>query len=112
MRGKVCMHLEMFHLQCTDCCDVDEATAVTLQAVVMLMRGLLRCMMMQCDKLEKFKTTQSPLDALHAKYCTRTGKTVVGDTEWGHLQIDATSIYLLTLAQMTASGENICLWWC
>ncbi|MEM8546176.1 MAG: glycoside hydrolase family 15 protein, partial [Cyanobacteria bacterium P01_H01_bin.119] len=33
--------------------------------------------------------------------------TVVGDTEWGHLQLDATSIYLLMLAQMTASGLQI-----
>ena len=33
-----------------------------------------------------------------------TGKTVVADRLWGHLQIDATSIFLLTLAQMTASG--------
>ncbi|XP_070197407.1 probable phosphorylase b kinase regulatory subunit alpha isoform X7 [Littorina saxatilis] len=88
--------------------DEDRAKAYELQnAVVMLMRGLLRSMMMQSDKLEKFKKTQSPTDALHAKYCTRTGKTVVGDNEWGHLQIDATSLYLLTLAQMTASGLNI-----
>ena len=33
-----------------------------------------------------------------------TGGLAVGDNEWGHLQIDATSLYLLTLAQMTASG--------
>ena len=32
---------------------------------------------------------------------------VVGDEEWGHLQIDAVSLYLLTLAQMTASGLQI-----
>ena len=38
------------------------------------------------------------------------GKTVVGDAGWGHLQIDATSLYLLTLAQMTTSGDaNILL---
>ena len=30
---------------------------------------------------------------------TDTGATAVGDGEWGHLQIDATSLYLLTLAQ-------------
>ena len=71
------------------------------------MRGLLRCMMMQVDKLEKFKYGQNKTDALHAKYCSLTGKTVVGDNEWGHLQIDATSLYLLMLAQITASGNNI-----
>ena len=27
--------------------------------------------------------------------------------EWGHLQIDAVSLYLLSLAQMTASGLQI-----
>ena len=32
---------------------------------------------------------------------------VVGDHEWGHLQIDAISLYLLTMAQMTASGLQI-----
>ena len=32
---------------------------------------------------------------------------VVGDKEWGHLQIDAISLFLLTLSQMTASGMQI-----
>jgi phosphorylase kinase alpha/beta subunit len=32
---------------------------------------------------------------------------VVGDHEWGHLQLDATSLFLLVLAQMTASGLQI-----
>ena len=31
----------------------------------------------------------------------------MGDEEWGHLQIDAVSLYLLFLAQMTASGLEI-----
>jgi GH15 family glucan-1,4-alpha-glucosidase len=31
----------------------------------------------------------------------------VGDNQWGHLQIDATSIFLLFLAQMTVSGLHI-----
>ena len=33
--------------------------------------------------------------------------TVVGDYAWGHLQIDATSLYLLMLAEMTAAGLQI-----
>jgi len=74
------------------------------QSVVKLMRGLLFAMMRQADKVERFKKTNSPLDALHAKYNTRTAGTVVGDSEWGHLQIDATSLWLLMLGQMTASG--------
>jgi phosphorylase kinase alpha/beta subunit len=76
-------------------------------SVVKLMRGLLFAMMRQADKVERFKATQSLLDALHAKYDTTTTDSVVGDGEWGHLQLDATSLYLLMLAQMTASGLQI-----
>lgn len=57
------------------------------------------------DKVEKFKYSRSTSDSLHAKYNTRTCATVVGDDQWGHLQVDATSLFLLFLAQMTASGE-------
>lgn len=60
----------------------------------------------QMDKVEMFKHTQSTEDCLHAKYDTSTCATVVGDDQWGHLQVDATSLYLLMLAQMTASGEH------
>jgi len=77
------------------------------QSVVKLMRGLLTAMMRQAPKVEKFKQSQNPLDALHAKYDTKTGAVVVGDHEWGHLQLDATSLFLLMLAQMTASGLRI-----
>ncbi|XP_033606191.1 probable phosphorylase b kinase regulatory subunit alpha isoform X4 [Cryptotermes secundus] len=90
--------------------DMDEDRAKTYeleQSCVKLMRGLLMAMMQQKDKVEKFKSTQNPLDALHAKYSSSTGQTVVGDDEWGHLQIDAVSLYLLVLAQMTASGLQI-----
>ena len=74
---------------------------------VSLMRGLLRSMMMQANKVEAFKYSRDPKDALHAKYDTETGGLVVSDTGWGHLQIDATSLYLLTLAQMITSGLSI-----
>ncbi|XP_043489476.1 probable phosphorylase b kinase regulatory subunit alpha isoform X1 [Polistes fuscatus] len=90
--------------------DVDEDRAKTYeleQSCVKLMRGLLMAMMQQKDKVEKFKSSQNPLDALHAKYSSVNGQSVVGDNEWGHLQIDATSLYLLVLAQMTASGLQI-----
>ncbi|XP_043267973.1 probable phosphorylase b kinase regulatory subunit alpha isoform X1 [Venturia canescens] len=90
--------------------DADEDRAKTYeleQSCVKLMRGLLMAMIQQKEKVEKFKTTQNPLDALHAKYSSVTGQTVVGDSEWGHLQIDAISLYLLILAQMTASGLQI-----
>ncbi|KAF9150190.1 hypothetical protein BG015_008012 [Linnemannia schmuckeri] len=85
--------------------DDDQGRAYELEhAVVKLMRGLMFCMMRQAPKIEQFKKTQGLNDCLHAKYNTATGDTVVGDSEWGHLQIDATSIFLLALAQMTASG--------
>ncbi|XP_034290182.1 phosphorylase b kinase regulatory subunit alpha, liver isoform isoform X6 [Pantherophis guttatus] len=88
--------------------DEDKAKAYELeQNVVKLMRGLLQCMMRQVDKVEKFKQTQSTKDCLHAKYNTATCGTVVADDKWGHLQVDATSLYLLFLAQMTASGLRI-----
>ncbi|XP_027518124.1 phosphorylase b kinase regulatory subunit alpha, skeletal muscle isoform isoform X2 [Corapipo altera] len=88
--------------------DEDKAKAYEMeQSVVKLMRGLLQCMMRQVDKVEAFKYSQSTKDCLHAKYNTQTCATVVGDNEWGHLQLDATSLYLLMLAQMTASGLHI-----
>lgn len=88
--------------------DEDKGRAYELEhSVIKLMRGLLFAMMRQSSKVEQFKNTQSPLDALHAKYNTATGDIVVGDDEWGHLQLDATSVFLLMLAQMTASGLQI-----
>ncbi|GLV35729.1 uncharacterized protein CBL_01120 [Carabus blaptoides fortunei] len=90
--------------------DQDEDRAKTYeleQSCVKLMRGLLMAMMQQKENIEKFKISQNPLDALHAKYSSITGRTVVGDKEWGHLQIDAISLYILVLAQMTAAGLQI-----
>ncbi len=87
--------------------DTDPKTYLLSQSVVKLMRGLLLAMMRQADKVERFKYSLDPADALHAKYDTSTATVVVGDQEWGHLQLDSTSLYLLMLAQMTASGINI-----
>ena len=88
--------------------DEDKGRTYELEhSVIKLMRGLLFSMMRQSLKVERFKHTQSPLDALHAKYNTATGDIVVGDDGWGHLQVDATSIFVLMLAQMTASGFQI-----
>ncbi|TYK64676.1 glycoside hydrolase family 15 protein [Colwellia echini] len=77
------------------------------QATIKLMRGLLQSMMRQAPKVETFKHTLNAMDCLHAKYNTQTGLNVVEDHEWGHLQIDATSVFLLMLAQMTATGLRI-----
>lgn len=85
----------------------DYRTFTLSQSVVKLMRGLLCAMMRQSDRVERFKATLQPTDSLHAKYGTSSGLAVVGDDEWGHLQLDATSLYLLMLAQMIASGLKI-----
>lgn len=82
-------------------------TYLLSQSVVKLMRGLLGSMMRQSSKVETFKKTLDPIDALHAKYGTNTGLPVVKDDEWGHLQLDATSLFLLMIAQMTASGLKL-----
>lgn len=76
-------------------------------ACIKMMRGLLFAMMRQSHKVEVFKDTLDPKDSLHAKYDTKTGLEVVADDAWGHLQIDATSLYLLTLAQMIKSGSSL-----
>jgi phosphorylase kinase alpha/beta subunit len=85
----------------------DRRTRELERSVVRLMRGLLAAMMSQAAKVERFKHTQDPLDALHAKYETATGRPVVADDQWGHLQLDATSLYLLTMAQMIAGGFDL-----
>lgn len=88
--------------------DDDQGYAYELEhSVIKLMRGLLTAMMKQAPKVERFKETQHPLDAMHAKYDTHSGNVVVADDGWGHLQLDATSLYLLILAQMTTSGLAI-----
>ncbi|KAJ3212966.1 hypothetical protein HDU67_003496 [Dinochytrium kinnereticum] len=88
--------------------DDDDGRSYELEhATIKCMRGLLFAMMRQASKVEQFKNTQHIEHSLHAKYNTATGDTVVGDREWGHLQIDATSLFLLQLAQMTASGLRI-----
>ena len=77
------------------------------QRVIALMRGLLRAMLRQAEKVERFKHSLDPLDALHAKYDSSSGDPVVADDGWGHLQLDATSLFLLQLAQLTRSGCTV-----
>ena len=77
------------------------------QSAVKMMRGLLMAMMRQSDKVEKFKFSLAPVDALHAKYSTTDATSVVDDDAWGHLQFDATAIFLIALVRMTRSGLRI-----
>lgn len=88
--------------------DEDRAKAYELErSCIKCMRGLLTCMTRQLEKIERFKEDFSPRDSIHAKFGCKTGLPVVGDDEWGHLQLDAISLYLLILAEMTASGLQI-----
>lgn len=77
------------------------------QAAVKCMRGILFCYMRQADKVEQFKKNQSAQNSLHVKFNVNTGDTIASDSDWAHLQMDAVSLYLLTLVQMTASGLQI-----
>ncbi|XP_064467094.1 probable phosphorylase b kinase regulatory subunit beta isoform X3 [Ornithodoros turicata] len=78
------------------------------QSVVKCMRGILFCWMRQAkDKMEKFKMEQGPQHALHSIFNLKTGMTVVPESEYGHLQIDVVSLYLLYLVQMITSGLQI-----
>ncbi len=72
--------------------------------VLQLMRGLLNAMLRQAPKVERFKHSLHRLHAIHAKFDTATGGPVVADDGWGHLQLDATALFLLQLAQLTRSG--------
>ncbi|MGL6132732.1 MAG: glycoside hydrolase family 15 protein [Prochlorococcaceae cyanobacterium] len=74
------------------------------QRVLQLMRGLLNVMLRQAGKVERFKHSRNRLDAIHAKFDTATGNPVVPDDGWGHLQLDATGLFLLQLAQLTRAG--------
>lgn len=59
--------------------------------------------------MENFKNTLNKKDSLHAKYEIANCGVAVGDEEWGHLQIDAVSLYLVVLVQIIASGFNSAL---
>lgn len=88
--------------------DEDRAKAYELEgSAIKCMKGLMQCMIRQRDKMERFKENFSKFDSIHAKFSCKTGLPVVGDGEWGHLQIDSISLYLLVLAEMTASGLQI-----
>ena len=56
----------------------------------------------------KQSTYSSPLKSHRYSWkLAGTGGPVVGDYDWGHLQVDATSLFLLMLAEMTAAGLQI-----
>jgi phosphorylase kinase alpha/beta subunit len=93
--------------QCYTKVDSDKGRTYHLgQIAVKTMRGILFCWMRQAHKLEKFKLNPSPENALHSKFNITTGDEL-HDENYGHLQIDCISLYLVTLAQMTTSGLQV-----
>ncbi|XP_074596795.1 putative phosphorylase b kinase regulatory subunit beta isoform X2 [Brevipalpus obovatus] len=89
--------------------DDDNGKAYELgQSVVKCMRGILFAWMRQSkDKVEMFKTNQSPSHAIHSKFNLNTGLPLTNCPNYGHLQIDVVSLYLLLLVQMISSGLQI-----
>lgn len=85
--------------------DDDRGKAYELgQSCVKCMRGILTCWMRQTERVENFKKGQQPKYALHSKFHLMTGEEVLSTDDYGHLQIDLISIYLIFLVQMINSG--------
>ncbi|XP_046550516.1 LOW QUALITY PROTEIN: phosphorylase b kinase regulatory subunit beta-like [Haliotis rubra] len=74
------------------------------QIAVKCMRGILFCWIRQADKVEKFKSNQNPVFALHSMFDIITGDPIYADDDYEHLQIDAVALYLIFLIQMISSG--------
>lgn len=88
--------------------DDDQGKAYELaHCTISGMQGILACWMRQSHRLEAFKAKQSPEHALHVLFELDTGFEVFPVTEYGHLQIDVVSLYLLFLVQAIASGLQI-----
>ncbi|XP_069171352.1 probable phosphorylase b kinase regulatory subunit beta isoform X8 [Procambarus clarkii] len=88
--------------------DDDRGKAYELgQSCVKCMRGIITCWMRQTSHVENFKKGQNPKYALHSKFHLITGEEVISSENYGHLQIDVVSLYLLFLVQMINSGLQI-----
>ncbi|XP_058452787.1 probable phosphorylase b kinase regulatory subunit beta isoform X6 [Malaya genurostris] len=77
------------------------------QSAVKCMRGVLECWIKQAHRVEKFKSRQCAMNALHCKFHLHTGEQIYSDEKYNHLQIDVVSIYLIFLVQMISSGLQI-----
>ncbi|XP_069757772.1 phosphorylase b kinase regulatory subunit beta isoform X3 [Narcine bancroftii] len=76
-------------------------------SAIKCMRGILYCYMRQADKVESFKQNPSPSNCLHSVFNIFTGDEVLPYDAYGHLQIDAVSLFLLYLVEMISSGLQI-----
>uniref|UniRef100_A0A6I8NCB0 Phosphorylase b kinase regulatory subunit n=1 Tax=Ornithorhynchus anatinus TaxID=9258 RepID=A0A6I8NCB0_ORNAN len=76
-------------------------------SAIKCMRGILYCYMRQADKVQQFKQDPRPTTCLHSIFNVHTGDEVFSYEEYGHLQINAVSLYLLYLVEMISSGLQI-----
>ncbi|XP_064315520.1 phosphorylase b kinase regulatory subunit beta isoform X2 [Phalacrocorax carbo] len=76
-------------------------------SAIKCMRGILYCYMRQADKVQKFKQDPKPSECLHSVFSAHTGDEVFSHKEYGHLQINAVSLFLLYLVEMISSGLQI-----
>ncbi|XP_025892326.1 phosphorylase b kinase regulatory subunit beta isoform X4 [Nothoprocta perdicaria] len=76
-------------------------------SAIKCMRGILYCYMRQADKVQRFKQDPKPSECLHSVFSAQTGDEVFSHEEYGHLQINAVSLFLLYLVEMISSGLQI-----
>ncbi|OXB83980.1 UNVERIFIED_CONTAM: hypothetical protein H355_015491 [Colinus virginianus] len=76
-------------------------------SAIKCMRGILYCYMRQADKVQQFKQDPKPSGCLHSVFNAHTGDEVFSHNEYGHLQINAVSLFLLFLVEMISSGLQI-----
>lgn len=76
-------------------------------SAIKCMRGILYCYMRQADKVQQFKQDPRPTTCLHSLFNVHTGDELLSYEEYGHLQINAVSLYLLYLVEMISSGLQI-----
>ncbi|KAM6300583.1 phosphorylase b kinase regulatory subunit beta isoform 1-T1 [Aegotheles albertisi] len=76
-------------------------------SAIKCMRGILYCYMRQADKVQQFKQDPKPSACLHSVFSAHTGDEVFSHKEYGHLQINALSLFLLYLVEMISSGLQI-----
>ncbi|XP_068267659.1 phosphorylase b kinase regulatory subunit beta [Nyctibius grandis] len=76
-------------------------------SAIKCMRGILYCYMRQADKVQQFKQDPKPSGCLHSVFSAHTGDEVFSHKEYGHLQINAVSLFLLYLVEMISSGLQI-----
>ncbi|ETE72965.1 Phosphorylase b kinase regulatory subunit beta [Ophiophagus hannah] len=76
-------------------------------SAIKCMRGILYCYMRQADKVQQYKQDPKPSKCLHSVFNVHTGDEVFSHEEYGHLQINAVSLFLLYLVEMISSGLQI-----